>query len=331
MTRPHKQEQEQASEEVVEVSPGILRMQLPIRMPGLGHVNCYAIPDAKGLAVVDPGLPGPSTWKAIEARMGSAGLNPKAVHTVVVTHSHPDHFGSAGRLAKHSGADLVTHESFDSWWGRKDGRMRTTPWGGQAFKPGVRRRIGMVLMRRSMGHIFVPPVPTKKVADGEGLVLGDRRFLGVHTPGHTKDHLCLLDPENGILLSGDHVLPTITPHISGAFGSDDPLDDFRASLEKVAALDVSRVLPAHGHPFDDLKGRTTAIWEHHLERLERLLEGSRAQGEATVETLSHELFREKHWGFMAESETYAHLEHLRIQGKVERIDPANGISLYRAS
>ena len=37
----------------------------------------------------------------------------------------------------------------------------------------------------------------------------------MHTPGHTADHLCLFDPAEGVLLSGDHVLPTITPHING--------------------------------------------------------------------------------------------------------------------
>ena len=54
-----KQEQEPARPEVTEVAPGILRMQLPIHLPGLGHVNCYALEDDRGFAVVDPGMPGP--------------------------------------------------------------------------------------------------------------------------------------------------------------------------------------------------------------------------------------------------------------------------------
>ena len=58
--RPPKQEQEPASEEITEVAPGVIRMQLPIWMPGLGHVNMYGLIDDRGLAVVDPGLPGPA-------------------------------------------------------------------------------------------------------------------------------------------------------------------------------------------------------------------------------------------------------------------------------
>ena len=48
--KPRKQEQESASDEVVEVAPGVLRAQLPISMPGLGHVNCYVLPDERGAA-----------------------------------------------------------------------------------------------------------------------------------------------------------------------------------------------------------------------------------------------------------------------------------------
>ena len=86
-------------------------MELPIRLPGLGHVNCYAILDADGAALVDPGLPGPFTWSAIQDRLKQAGLAAKDVHTVIVTHSHPDHFGCAVRVAKESGAKVVAHRT----------------------------------------------------------------------------------------------------------------------------------------------------------------------------------------------------------------------------
>ncbi len=67
-----KQEQEPASEDVIEVAPGILRMQLPISMPGLGHVNCYALIDGDGVALVDPGLPGEDSWEALMHRLKQA-------------------------------------------------------------------------------------------------------------------------------------------------------------------------------------------------------------------------------------------------------------------
>ncbi len=107
-----RQEQESAREEVTEVGDGVLRLELPIRMPGLGHVNCYALVDNEGVALVDPGLPTPGSFRALRARLKSAGFRVKDVHTVLVTHSHPDHFGGARRLVKEAGAKLVAHKSF---------------------------------------------------------------------------------------------------------------------------------------------------------------------------------------------------------------------------
>lgn len=334
-----KQEQEPAGGDVTEVGPNVLRMQLPIDMPGLGHVNAYALLDAGGAAVVDPGLPGPSTWKALKDRLHKAGLRVKDVHTVVVTHSHPDHFGTAGRLAKAAGADLVTHSAFRTWWARgtvhdcadhevhdvDPGELSKanpfqgeTPWGGE-YKFNRRRRLQFRIMRSRFLNIFVPPAPTVRLRHGERITLAGREFVATHTPGHTLDHLCLHDPEGGLLFSGDHVLPTITPHISGLGTGRDPLKAFVASLDRVAELapSVQTVLPAHGHPFTDLVGRAEDIKRHHEERLDKLRSVSIALGPATVETLSHELFRPARWGPMAESETYAHLEHMRLAGQAE--------------
>lgn len=376
--RPKKQEQAAASEEITEVAPGVLRMQLPIWMPGLGHVNMYGLLDDRGLAVVDPGLPGPQSWKALKSRLRAAGFGLRDVHTVIVTHSHPDHFGGAGRIKREAGAELVTHRAFTTWSldrrTRREERARSreaaerlereaaavaqavdvspdeiptvaeverfddplrddpttelqrrsvpwggeTPWGGSKHPmPPFRRRI----MIRALRMLFSPPDPSRRVVHGEPVTLAGREWTALHTPGHTLDHLCLYDPEHGILLSGDHVLPSITPHVSGVGNGADALKSYLATLDLVAALPGVRLgLPAHGHPFDDVPGRVDAIKRHHEERMELLRQVSSALGPATVQALSHELFPRKHWGVMAESETFAHLEHMVLAGAAERYE-----------
>jgi len=338
-----KQEQEEAATEITEVAPGVLRMQLPIRFTGLGHVNMYGLLDERGVAVVDPGLPGGTSWKAIADRLHRAGLRVRDVHTVVVTHGHPDHFGGAGRLAREAGAELVTHAHFAvPWWPETfpdvveldsaddndepralDGTdllrwARQTPWAPKAYRPRLRDRLTIGAVRVA-GRRIVPPVPTRRLRDGEVVKLADREWFAVHTPGHTADHLCLHDPEEGVLLTGDHVLPSITPHISGVGAGPDPLDDYVAALDRVKALpDVRLALPAHGHPFDDVAGRVEAIKRHHRRRLDQLQEIGAALGPATVEDFARHLFSRRQWGLMAESETYAHLEHLRHAGDARR-------------
>ena len=375
--RPPKQEQEPASEEVTELAPGVIRMQLPIWMPGLGHVNMYGLLDDRGLAVVDPGLPGPQSWKAMKQRLKTAGFQLSDVHTVIVTHSHPDHFGGAGRIRKETGAELVAHRSFTTWSLSESSRRnhlpteeeereaeqiaaaaaqaldiageeiptvddhsddfegdplrddptpefnaRSVPWGGETPWGGSKHPMPKFTRRmaiRAMRMLFVPPDPSRRVRHAERVELAGREWVSVHTPGHTIDHLCLYDPEYGLLISGDHVLPSITPHVSGVGNGADALKSYIQTLDLVAALDgVKLGLPAHGHPFDDVPGRVAAIKEHHEERMELIKRASEAIGPATVQQLSHEIFPRKHWGVMAESETFAHLEHMVLAGEAER-------------
>lgn len=350
--RTPKQEQEDASTDVTEVAPGVLRSQLPISMPGLGHVNCYLLEDERGIAVVDPGLPGDDSWSALGDRLGRAGYQVGDVHTVVVTHSHPDHYGGAIRLRYETGADIVTHETFRTVWDHAEvedeedsGALdvnsaddrgaaleryfsRPNPWGGERSGPSPEFLERMRKAGESYGATFSIPRPTRPLSDGQTIRLGRREWIALHTPGHTYDHLCLLDPEHSVVLTGDHVLPTITPHISGQTPQSDPLDEFFTSLTRMADLDeITVALPAHGHPFEDLRGRAREIIEHHEERLDIIRDAQEQLPHGSVNDFMRVLFRERSWGGMAESETYAHLEHLRLLGEMSRTD-RSGVARY---
>lgn len=326
-----RQESEEAQEEVTEVVAGVLRMQLPVPFAGLGHVNCYALPDERGVALVDPGMPGNATWEAIGRRLAQVGFKVSDVHTVVVTHGHPDHFGQVVRFEE---ADVVTHASFPAWQNFLNPR---TPWGSETkwqasmtlrTAPKWIRWASKVAGPRMLGRVLKLPDPTHPTADQGQVVLGGRTWTAVHTPGHTGDHICLHDRERGVLLTGDHVLPSITPHISGMGVEADPVRSFLDSLEKVANLDVKLALPAHGHPFDNLAERARSIAKHHDERLEKIKEIGRSAGRPlNVMEVTAELFPPRHQGRMAESETYAHLEHLRLDEQAERRSE-NGVLRY---
>ena len=161
------------------------------------------------------------------------------------------------------------------------------------------------------------------------LRLAGREWFALHTPGHTADHICLHDPENGTMLSGDHVLPTITPHIGGLSEGLDPLNSFFYSLDRIGEIrGVRRVLPAHGHPFEDLAGRAEEIKQHHVERLDEVRRIAREIGPADVEQFMRRLFRQRSWGSMAESETFAHLEHLRLGGEAASHRNPGGRLIY---
>ena len=333
-----RQEQEPATLRVDEVGPGVLRVQLPLDIPGLGHVNTYLFPDRRGVAVVDPGMAWRKSRKALIHRLGLAGLRVSDIHTVLITHSHPDHFGAAAWLAEEAGAEVVTHAAFRLPWMADDCDAHIhdvdpddategnphegpTPWGGPQFRPKLRHRL-----RRRPAH----PRPARRVRHGDVVRLADREWVAVHTPGHTLDHLCLADVDNGLLISGDHLLPTITPHISGLGTGRDPLASFMASLDRILDLgSVHTALPAHGHPFDGLGERVNALKRHHGRRLDALRRALSPGREATVGELTAELFPAPHVSPLAESEVYAHLQHLCRQGVVHERRHGD-VLLYRA-
>ncbi|MDG1400639.1 MAG: MBL fold metallo-hydrolase [Candidatus Binatia bacterium] len=363
----HRQEQESARTEITEITPNVVRMELPISLPGLGHVNCYALLDDQGATVVDPGLPTPASFAALKDRLKQADLKVKDIHTVVITHSHGDHFGGTGKIVRESGAKVVAHRAFSLGSSRdqtpevsvcdlhaQQGEEATsadvhpphpelygpdgsptlrpvdkrnpmpvapprwggpTPWGAKPPRPPLRWRLQMHL-NRLIGKAMRFPDISVPVEAGDRLRLGGREWFIMHTPGHTNDHICLHCPEEGLFLAGDHVLPSITPHISGLSLEEDPLEAFFQSLDRAAAIPhVDQALPAHGHPFPDLAARCVAIKEHHQERLGKIRDIGHDIGPSSVEAFSEQLFRKRSWGSMAQSETYAHLEHLRRRGE----------------
>ncbi len=351
-----KTEHRSPDDHAEEVAPGVLRVMLPIDLPGLGHVNCYVLEDERGLALIDPGLADGVSHDVLTTRLADVGLDIGQVHTVVVTHSHFDHYGGIARLQSldtvHS-VEVIGFRGFGAGWRRAFDEMlpdedstalversadevaelaaklvRPTPW-GRVTDPFPSE----LLVRWSAGidvvEVLRPPDITREVDDGDMILLGGHNWTVLHTPGHADDHLCLWNEEMGVLFSGDHVLPTITPHISGLSDHEDPLHVFFESLERIEALEgPTIVLPAHGDPFIDAADRSRSIREHHEGRLDRLRDIGVEIGQQPVEAYMKLLFRERSWGNMAASETYAHLEWLRVHDGAHR-DESAGVLRYK--
>jgi glyoxylase-like metal-dependent hydrolase (beta-lactamase superfamily II) len=100
----------------------------------------------------------------------------------------------------------------------------------------------------------------------------------IHTPGHSPGHCCLYAPRQRLLFSSDHVIENITPHVGWLPGRD-MLGEYLASLERLANLDVERILPAHGFPFSGLAEWAAATRGVHQKRMasieEHLADGAR--------------------------------------------------------
>jgi glyoxylase-like metal-dependent hydrolase (beta-lactamase superfamily II) len=168
-----------------------------------------------------------------------------------------------------------------------------------------------------------PVWPDVLLDDGAELPLADRPVRVIWTPGHTPGHICLLDSRGDVMLTGDHVLPRITPNIALYRDSDsDPVRDYLASLRRVGEHDEVEVLPAHEYRFRGLAARTAQIREHHDARGAELVAVVEQLGEATLWQIAERLTWSRPWpeiGMMrlsALAETSAHVRYLAGLGQL---------------
>ena len=259
---------------------------------------------------------------ALRAGLAQAGIALEDVRRVFVTHLHPDHIGMAGTLEL-AGAEVLMHgpelENASRMWSRDHSLVdETYAW---FERHGMPRDVDEV-MRASwiaMGKAVDAIERVTSAADGEEVELGGRPVRLKWTPGHTDYHAVLIDGAERVLFSGDHVLPRITSNVGlYPYSRDDPLGDFLDALRAVRDLPVTRVLPAHGDPFDDLAGRVDQILAHHEDRLRATLDAI-GDGEHDAYTICRRLFpilRSAHEERFALAETLAHLRYLERRGRV---------------
>jgi glyoxylase-like metal-dependent hydrolase (beta-lactamase superfamily II) len=292
----------------------------------LRSINAYLIEGSSGHALVDTGMHTKEAEVALHAALADAGIAIEKVQRVFVTHLHPDHIGMAGTLER-AGAEIVMHgpelQNAARMWSRDHAMVdETYAWFERHGMPAA-VDAGMRESWLEIGRAVDEVERVTEASDGEGLDLGGRPVRLKWTPGHTDYHAVLIDEPERVLFAGDHVLPRITSNVGlYPFSRDDPVGDFLDSLRAVRTLPVTRVLPAHGDPFDDLPGRVDQILAHHEDRLRATLDAI-GDAERDAYAVCRTLFpvlRSPHEERFALAETLAHLRYLERRGKVRQIE-----------
>jgi glyoxylase-like metal-dependent hydrolase (beta-lactamase superfamily II) len=171
--------------------------------------------------------------------------------------------------------------------------------------------------------MFPLPYGYRRIVDGEVIRFGTTDWRVVVGSGHSPEHACLLDEVNGVLISGDQVLPKISSNVSlGASEPDaDPLGEWLASIDKLLTLPADLlVCPAHGSPFRGLHVRLAALRDEHLMRLDQLTAALRDAPMRAVDAFPHLFNRpigDEHRG-LATGEALAHLRRLERDGHARR-------------
>ena len=323
-----------------EPAPGVFRLVLSLPFPGLNAVNAFLLTGDDGATLVDCGIRNPQPdgehgWSQVERAFAAAGSSPGDVVRLVVTHTHIDHYGMSARIVEDTGCELwmhrAAHEDLDLYRdpGPAKANLREL-LADHGASPGELDELTQFEDWRP----FVSGVveATHPCDGGETFAAGGREWSVVYTPGHARSHICLWSAADGLLISGDHLLPTITPHIDfERGGEEDPLGEFLESLEKVEELDPRMVLPGHGRPFVEGADRARIIARHHDRRLGNILQVIRHEP-ASASDIVDEVFGSELLHFerrLALGEALAHLAYLRRRGEVERIEADDGTFLYK--
>ncbi|MFB9073448.1 MBL fold metallo-hydrolase [Citricoccus parietis] len=295
----------------------------------------YLATGPRDAILVDPGWSSEEGWQHLLEGLKRTGVGIRGVTGIVVTHRHGDHLGLAERARQASGAwvGLGRNETLglpesggdDAWIGADRALLHS--WGVPASRVGE-----IVYGEQWLSAERVLARPDVRFADGEHLQGEGMDLEMVATPGHTEGHICLIDHVHGLLLSGDHVLPRITPNVSlQRGGPENPLRDYCRSLERMRCHEDMEVCPAHEYRFQGIGGRVDELLSDARSRSDEVLEIIDARDAQSVWDIARNLTWSRGWDSLvgpplrlALAETASHVALLRSQGAELDIPLAEG-------
>ena len=311
-----------------------------------GPTWCYVFED-DGTTLIDPGAQG--SFPEVEDGLRVAGYTVSDIDRVIVTHGHSDHDGSTAQLVDAANARLHAHTMYAalipfSPWEVQDRSSSPIHAEMNRVASGNSDRRSESYAARNRRYVEARKSLTVHREVGDGDSIGELEVI--YAPGHSPDELCLtLD---GVVFTGDHVLPEITPHpttkaaysdhvmreIPSAFSNPSSafgLEVYMRSLKTIYDLGETRaVLPAHrlfnrGNFNFVSVVRAGEVISHHGQRMSQIVRqlDDRPTG---LEEVTRGVFESRKLSggnlFMAMSEVVAHVEFLQDIGDVEFTEEA---------
>lgn len=165
------------------------------------------------------------------------------IKQVLNTHAHEDHIGANGPLQRQ----------------RHSLKIYAHPEAIPILQKPVEKQ-PLQLYRRIMWG-WPEPSRAEPVSDGDLVEDDDLSLQVLHTPGHTKHHLCFFEPNHGWLFSGD----LFVGGRDRALGAGNDIWAIIASLKRLAELPVQTLFPGSAHvrvePGRELRARIDYLEE----------------------------------------------------------------------
>jgi glyoxylase-like metal-dependent hydrolase (beta-lactamase superfamily II) len=271
----------------IEFRPGFICFPLrtPTKPPAT-HTNCYIIHTPREMILIDPASPYEDEQSALAACVDELVSEGRTVREIILTHFHPDHVGGVNALSAHLA-----------------GRVPVAAHALTAEPLRDTVRVDRLIEDNDLIELEgEPPLALR----------------ALHTPGHTRGHLCFYEERTGALLTGDNIVGLGSVLIDPPEGN---MRDYLASLERLRALpNLSVLFGAHGPAVAGARARIEEYIAHRLEREANILTAVR-QGAATPKEIVARVYTDVHpkAHAMAERAVIAHLDKLEAENLVTRL------------
>ena len=277
----------------VEINPHSFIIPLRTKtLPPATHTNCFII-GRKEFIVVDAASLEEGEQnrlhELVDALIAEGGVCKK----IYVSHLHSDHFGGERALQKH----LAERHGLDV-------KIRTHTLTAESLEG------------KATFDETVDGDETIVLKDESG---NDFTIEVLHTPGHARGHLCFYDPARGFLISCDNVINTGSVVIAPPEGN---MSDYLKSLERMKALPgLKSLCGSHGTAVYDAKKKIDAYIVHRMQR-ERQVFDCWSSGITDIPAIVEKLYvgLDPALNRLAEKSVEAHLEKLRVEGRIGGVD-----------
>jgi len=311
-----------------EIYPFIYRIRLPIGGEKPGPVNVYLFKGETN-TLLDTGIL--KTTDRLLQGIEEAGLSLSEIDRIVLTHGHVDHYGAAAGIRKRAGRDIpVFLHAEDEGMVTGDSELSHRQVNtflkkmGSPFLQRHSMRILSFIWGRMVKHCSV----TDYLCNGQFIQLGKYSARIIETPGHSKGGVCLFIEDEGILFSGDTLLPHITPN---AFFMLEPgvswpvrlsQEEFYDSISRIEGVNPLIVFPGHGAEIKNVK-EVAEMYRCQYEKRDRKILDIIEKNELTVYEIARLLFPDLKGIkkqildiYLAVSEVFTHLQVLEKKGLV---------------
>jgi glyoxylase-like metal-dependent hydrolase (beta-lactamase superfamily II) len=246
-----------------------VRVEVWIPIASLGSVNVYVFTDGSETVLVDSGMFTARSVHSLLRGLRRAGVDPRSVSRIVVTHYHVDHLTGAAILAEAFGAEVmlgrrdieaVLEKGVEEYVGEAIEVFRASGVPGHVIEEIVRYQPGLRMVEAYRALSELEPTP---LSEGSAVELpGHGAYEVIEAPGHTPGHIVLVSRYRREALVGDTILPGITPHVSLHSLDTDPLGDYIRTLKRLEGeLKGYTALPGHREPLPDASARARELLE----------------------------------------------------------------------